>query len=118
MKLTIYVGDSQTIQVKGIESDSQAEEWVVKTAKDHQIGKRATMWTLTDGLGPRCIWSRTEDSHDLPKILSCSERYSGTWEKNKEEFVFILEKKYKKPILCIDPYTRHHFGWAPMNTDI
>ncbi len=116
MKLTIYVGDSRTISVKGIESDSQAEEWVVKTAKHFQIGEQATMWTLTDGFGPRCIWSRQENSCHLPEVIGRSERYDGTWTKTREEF--FLDKKYQKPVLCVDPFTRHHFGWAPMNTDI
>jgi hypothetical protein len=116
MKLTIYVGDSWTIHVKGIETDFQAEEWVIKTAKHSQIGEHATMWTLTDGFGHRCIWLRPEDSHDLPEVIGRSERYSGVWEKTKEEYT--PDKKYQKPVLCINPDTRHHFGWAPMNTDL
>ena len=116
MKLTIYVGDSRPIHVKGIETDSQAEEYVVKIAKHPQIGKHATMWTLTDGFGSRCIWSREKGSSSLPQVLSRSERYDGTWTKTREEH--LLEKKYQKPVLCITPETRHHFGWAPMNTDI
>lgn len=115
MKITIYVGNSRTIHVKGIESDLQAEEWIIKTVQNTKIGNHATMWTLTDGFGPRCIWSRPDDSRELPEVLSRSKRYSGNWKITRNEF--ILEKKYKKPILCISPFTRHHFGWAPMTAD-